>query len=42
MVHLYELAEGTGPFRRLENGPTPRTVPRFKIIREESWERDAR
>jgi hypothetical protein len=39
MVHPYELAEGSGPFRRLDNGPELRKVPRFKIIREEPWER---
>ena len=41
MVRPDELAEGTGPFRRLDDGPALRTVPRFKILREELWERGA-
>jgi hypothetical protein len=27
MVHPYELAEGSGPFRRLDNGPELRRSP---------------
>ena len=42
MVQPYELAEGPGPFRRPGFGPELRTVPRFKIIREEPWERATR
>ena len=42
MVHPYEVAEGSGPFRRLDNGPELRKIPRFKIIREEPWEREGR
>ncbi len=41
MVHPYELAEGVGPFRRIDHEAELRKVPRFKIIREEPWERDA-
>jgi hypothetical protein len=41
MVHPYELAEGSGPFRRLDSWPELRKVARFKIIREEPWERSA-
>jgi hypothetical protein len=41
MVHAYELADGPGPFRRLDLGPQLRTIARFRIIREEPWERSA-
>jgi hypothetical protein len=41
MVHPYELAGGSALFRRLDLGPQLRTIARFRIIREEPWERSA-
>ncbi len=41
MALLYELADASGGFKRLAFGPELRTIPRFKILREEPWERDA-
>ena len=40
MVHPYELAAGSSPFRQLDNDPELRKVPRFKVIREERWDRE--
>jgi hypothetical protein len=35
---LHQLADASGRFERLAFGPELRSIPRFKILREEAWE----